>query len=429
MANLQLKCPCCGGALEFNDKTQTTVCPYCDSQFTAADLKAYTDELASQGQEDTSWDESMVQAFTNEEKKGIKIYSCDSCGGEVIVEETTSSTTCPYCGNNLLVAKELSGDLKPNYVIPFKNDKEVVKENLKKFFKKKPLLQGSFSKENVIEEIKPLYVPFWLFDADVDGKVNYKGETTRTWSDADYDYKETKYYSITRGGVIAFDHVPVDGSKKMEDQLMESIEPYDFSEAKEFNAAYLAGIAADRYDVDKDVTFNRATERFRDGTVVAFMSDIKGYENVRVSESTLQFSNTNACYALYPVWILNTKWKDKSFRFAVNGQTGKIAGNLPISVGKSFMFWFIFFLIPMAICVGLGFALDALLIMLGVGVIVGAIIATSILLGMRKVNKNVKFEYGASNYVRPDSFAINYRKSLFLYSKVTKTPRPKNNSK
>ena len=175
MANLQLKCPCCGGALHFDDKKQLTVCPYCDSQFTAEDLKAYTQELDSHEQEDTSWDESMVQAYTNEDKEGIKIYSCDSCGGEIIVEETTSSTVCPYCGNNVLVAKELSGDLKPNYVIPFKNDKEAAKESLKKFFKKKPLLPGSFSKENVIEEIKPLYVPFWLFDADVDGKVDFRG--------------------------------------------------------------------------------------------------------------------------------------------------------------------------------------------------------------------------------------------------------------
>ena len=179
----------------------------------------------------------------------------------------------------------------------------------------------------------------------------------------------------------------------------------------------------------KDITFNRATERFRDGTVQAFIGDVKGYENVRVSESTLQFSNTNACYALYPVWILNTRWKDKSFRFAVNGQTGKIAGNLPISAGKSTMFWFIFFLIPVAICVALGFVFDALLILAAIGVITGAIIATSVLLGMRKVNKNVKFEYGAANYVRDNSFNINYRKSIFLYSKVTKTPRPQSSKK
>ena len=434
MANKQFKCPCCGGSLQFDDKSQNIVCPYCDSQFTPESLKDYTDELASQPQEDTSWDESMVQAYTNEEKKGIKIYSCDSCGGEIIVDETTSSTCCPYCGNNVLVSKELSGDLKPNYVIPFKNDKEVVKENLKKFFKKKPLLPSSFSKENVIEEIKPLYVPFWLFDADVSGTVEFKGETTRRWSDSNYDYRETKVYSILRGGNIAFDHVPVDGSKKMEDQLMESIEPYNFNEAVEFNAAYLAGYAADRYDVDKDVTFDRATVRFRDGTVQAFRRDISGYDNVSMTRTNLQFDNTNAAYALYPVWILNTKWKDKSFRFAVNGQTGKIAGNLPVSVGKAFGFWFMFFFIFLAVIGGaIGGILAAnsgditgLFIGLGIGAIFAIVIATVIVLAMRSKCKNVKFQYGASNYVRDNSFGINYRKSIYLYSRVSKTRRAQN---
>ena len=434
MANKQFKCPCCGGSLQFDDKSQNIVCPYCDSQFTPESLKDYTDELASQPQEDTSWDESMVQAYTNEEKKGIKIYSCDSCGGEIIVDETTSSTCCPYCGNNVLVSKELSGDLKPNYVIPFKNDKEVVKENLKKFFKKKPLLPSSFSKENVIEEIKPLYVPFWLFDADVSGTVEFKGETTRRWSDSNYDYRETKVYSILRGGNIAFDHVPVDGSKKMEDQLMESIEPYNFNEAVEFNAAYLAGYAADRYDVDKETTFDRATVRFRDGTVQAFRRDISGYDNVSMTRTNLQFDNTNAAYALYPVWILNTKWKDKNFRFAVNGQTGKIAGNLPVSVGKAFGFWFMFFFIFLAVIGGaIGGILAAnsgditgLFIGLGIGAIFAIVIATVIVLAMRSKCKNVKFQYGASSYVRDNSFGINYRKSIYLYSRVSKTRRAQN---
>ena len=434
MANKQFKCPCCGGSLQFDDKSQNIVCPYCDSQFTPESLKDYTDELASQPQEDTSWDESMVQAYTNEEKKGIKIYSCDSCGGEIIVDETTSSTCCPYCGNNVLVSKELSGDLKPNYVIPFKNDREVVKENLKKFFKKKPLLPSSFSKENVIEEIKPLYVPFWLFDADVSGTVEFKGETTRRWSDSYYDYRETKVYSILRGGNIAFDHVPVDGSKKMEDQLMESIEPYNFNEAVEFNAAYLAGYAADRYDVDKETTFDRATVRFRDGTVQAFRRDISGYDNVTMTRTNLQFDNTNAAYALYPVWILNTKWKDKNFRFAVNGQTGKIAGNLPVSVGKAFGFWFMFFFIFLAVIGGaIGGILAAnsgditgLFIGLAIGAVFAIALATTIVLAMRSKCKNVKFQYGASNYVRDNSYGINYRKSIYLYSRVSKTRRAQN---
>ena len=423
MANKEFKCPCCGGTLQFDSKTQEVVCPYCDSHFAMSDLKEYTDDLASDKEEDTAWDESMVQAYTNEDKKGIKIYSCESCGGEIIVEETTASTSCPYCGNNVLVTKRLSGDLKPNRVIPFKNDREAVQENLKKFFKKKVLLPHSFTKENVIEEIKPIYVPFWLFDADVEGKVRFKGEIVRRWSDANYDYRETKYYSIVRGGNIAFDHVPVDGSEKMEDKLMESIEPYDFKEAVEFNAAYLAGYAADRYDVSKEVTFNRATERFRDGTIQAFRSDIHGYDNVSLSDSNLQLSNTKTLYALYPVWILNTKYREKPYRFAINGQTGKTAGNLPISPLKVTMFWFLFFLAFVGMITGIGALMDYILEGMVAGAIIGAVVATVIVLMMRRANKNVQFQYGAASYVRSGSFSINMRKDIYLYRKVTKTRR------
>ena len=422
MANIQLKCPCCGGTLEFDNKTQMVVCPFCDSQFTTEDLKAYSDDLASDKQDETAWDESRVQEYTDKEMKGMKIYSCDSCGGEIIVDETTSSTKCPYCGNNLVVSKQLSGDLRPNYVIPFKNDKEAVQQDLKKFFRKKPLLPGSFSKENVIEEIKSLYVPFWIFDADVEGKVRFKGETTRTWSDSNYDYRETKYYSIIRGGGIAFDHVPVDGSSKMEDKLMESIEPYDFSQAEEFNIAYLAGIAADRYDVDKDVTFNRATQRFRDGTIQAFRDDVHGYSNVTVQDSNIQLSNTKANYALYPVWILNTKWKDKNYRFAVNGQTGKVAGDLPVSVPKFILFYLLFFLLVGGAVFGIAFAISAEWL-IGLGLIMGLVVATVILLAMRRANKPVRFQYGAANYVRPNSLFINNRKEIYLYRTVSKTRR------
>lgn len=430
MANLQLKCPCCGGALEFDNKSQHVICPYCDSHFTTEDLKAYSDDLANDKQDDTAWDESRVQEYTNAEMKGMKIYSCDSCGGEIIVDETTSSTKCPYCGNNLVVSKELSGDLRPNYVIPFKNDKETVQGNLRKFFRRKPLLPNSFSKENVIEEIKSLYVPFWLFDADVAGRVRFKGEITRTWSDSDYDYKETKYYSIIRGGEIAFDHIPVDGSSKMEDQLMESIEPYDFKEAEEFNVAYLAGYAADRYDIDKTVTFNRATQRFRDGTIQAFRKDVHGYSNVTVQDSNIQLSNTVTNYALYPVWILNTKWREKNFRFAVNGQTGKVAGNLPVSPLKFFLFYMLFFLVIGGAAFGLTFWLsESALVGAIVGVLSGALFALLILLIMRRANKNVKFQYGAANYVRDNSLRILERKELYLYRTVSKTPRPKSNNR
>ena len=423
MPNKELECPCCGGTLHFDSTSQDIVCPYCDSHFSVDSLKQYSDDLASDKVEDVSWDESTVQAFTSQEMKGMKIYSCESCGGEIIVEETTSSTSCPYCGNNILVSKQLSGDLKPNTVIPFKSKREDVIGSLKKFFKKKPLLPGSFSKENVIEEIKPLYVPYWVFDADVEGKVRFKGETTRRWSDSEYDYKETKYYSLVRGGNIAFDHVPVDGSQKLDDKLMESIEPFNYDEAVEFNAGYLAGFAADRYDVSQEVTFNRATQRFREGTIQAFRSDIHGYDRVTYNDSNLQLSNTNTVYALYPVWLLNTKWRDKSYRFAVNGQTGKVAGDLPVSPGKFILFFAIFFLPFVGIGVGIGFLFESLVIGITAGAIIGIIVALVATLSMRKKNKNVQFQYGAASYVRAGSFAITERKDIYLYRNISKTRR------
>ena len=426
MANLEFKCPCCGGALNFDNKSQNIVCPYCDSQFSAADLKEYTDDLADAGTEDTSWDESMIDSYTNEDAKGMKIYSCNSCGGEIICEETTSSTTCPYCGNNLVVSKELHGDLKPNYIIPFKKDKDFSIDALKKFIRRRPLLPHSFSKTNTIQEIKSLYVPFWIFDADVTGKVRYEGIKVKRYTSGDYDVKEENHYSVVRGGGIGFEHVPVDGSKKMQDELMESIEPFDFNEAEDFNVAYLAGYAADRYDVSKDETFGRATTRFKEGTIAAFRRDIKGYDSVEVKDSTLQFSNTEAKYALYPVWLLHTTWKEKHFYFAVNGQSGKIAGNLPISPIKFTLFMFMFFLIFGGAIFGLVFALkgdgDFAMPAL-IGVFAGLIISLSIMFIWRRKMKNVRFQYGAANYEKQDSLFIDYRRDIFMYRKVYKTKR------
>ena len=86
-----------------------------------------------------------------------------------------------------------------------------------------------------------MYVPFWLYDSDADAQLRFTATRTRFWSDDDYDYTETSYYSVRRDGVLGFDAVPVDGSSKMEDDLMESIEPFTMSDAVPFKTAYLAG--------------------------------------------------------------------------------------------------------------------------------------------------------------------------------------------
>lgn len=228
---------------------------------------------------------------------------------------------------------QLSGALKPDYVIPFKLDKKAAKAALQKHYGGKKLLPKVFKDQNHIDEVKGVYVPFWIFDVDADANIRYKATRVRTWSDSDYDYTETSYFSIARGGSIGFEHVPVDGSSKMADDLMESIEPFDFSKAVDFQTAYLAGYLADKYDVDAEQGINRANERIKKSTEDAFASTVQGYTSAMPEASSVRLHNGRAKYALYPVWLLNTTWNGQKYTFAMNGQTGKLVGDLPLDKG------------------------------------------------------------------------------------------------
>ncbi len=335
---LEYKCPCCGGAISFDSTLQKMKCPYCDTEFDMETLASYDSVLNVEQVEDMSWETSAGTEWTDGETDGLRSYICKSCGGEIVGDETTAATSCPFCGNPVVMMGQFTGALKPDYVIPFKLDKKAAIAALKKHYGGKKLLPKVFSDENHIDEVKGIYVPFWLFDADVDASIHYKATRVRGWSDANYIYTETTYYSISRGGSVGFEGVPVDGSTKMADDLMESIEPYDFSQAVDFQTAYLAGYFADKYDVDADQSIEHANERIKKSTQEAFASTVQGYATVIPEASSIRLQNGKAKYALYPVWLLNTTWEGQKYTFAMNGQTGKIVGDLPLDK-KAYKKW------------------------------------------------------------------------------------------
>ena len=326
----QYKCPCCDGAIEFSSREQRMKCPYCDTEFEMETLEAYDRELKEESSDDMTWDTTAGGEWTEGEKEGLRVYVCQSCAGEIVTDETTGAASCPYCGNPVVMKEQFLGDLKPDFVIPFKLDKKAAVEALKRHYKGKLLLPKVFSQENHIQEIKGVYVPVWLFDTEAQANMRWKATRVRSWSDSDYIYTETQHYSVTRGGTIAFDHVPVDGSTKMDDALMESIEPFDFSQAVDFRTAYLSGFLADRYDVGSEQSVARANDRIRTSTEQAFASTVGGYTTLIPVCNHVQLKNGRAKYALYPVWLLNTTWNGKNYHFAMNGQTGRFVGDLPM---------------------------------------------------------------------------------------------------
>ena len=305
-------------------------CPYCDTEFEMETLEAYDRELKEESSDDMTWDTAAGGEWTEGEKEGLRVYVCQSCAGEIVTDETTGAASCPYCGNPVVMKEQFLGDLKPDFVIPFKLDKKAAVEALKRHYKGKLLLPKVFSQENHIQEIKGVYVPVWLFDTEAQANMRWKATRVRSWSDSDYIYTETQHYSVTRGGTIAFDHVPVDGSTKMDDALMESIEPFDFSQAVDFRTAYLSGFLADRYDVGSEQSVARANDRIHTSTEQAFASTVGGYTTLIPVCNHVQLKNGRAKYALYPVWLLNTTWKGKNYHFAMNGQTGRFVGDLPM---------------------------------------------------------------------------------------------------
>ena len=335
----QYKCPCCDGAIEFDTQVQKMKCPYCGNEFEMETLAAYDEALKGQQESNMTWQTEAGAEWQPGETEGMRVYACNSCGGEIVGDETTAATECPFCGNPVVMMGQFSGSLKPDYVIPFKLDKKAAKEALKKHYQGKILLPKAFKDENHIDEVKGIYVPVWLFDADADARIRYKASRVRTWRDSEYNYTETSYYAVLRGGSISFERVPVDGSTKMEDALMESIEPYNFAEAVDFQTAYLAGYLADKYDVTAEESIDRANERIEVSTAANFAATVQGYTSVVPVDTNITLENGVAKYALYPVWLLNTSWNGKKYTFAMNGQTGKLVGDLPMDKG-AFWRWF-----------------------------------------------------------------------------------------
>ena len=323
--------------MEFDPKTQKLKCPYCDTVF---DINDYVASHSS-GSEATSADQYNTES-KDENGQDLFIYSCGSCGGEILATETQGAMKCPFCSNNIVVQNKFDGVFKPDYIIPFAKTKEDAMEAYKKHVKSKRLVPKVFLRDNHIDEIRGVYVPFWIYSATQNYSGSFEATKIRTWQDSEYIHTETSYYDVQRVGTEDFTNVPEDGSKEMPDDLMESIEPFDTSAMVPFNMGYLAGFLANKYDVTAEENRARAEQRMAASASLDFRNTIQGYSSVIPRFENSKTSNERHKYAMYPVYVLNTTWKGKNYLFAMNGQTGKLVGNLPASLSQTFKYYFPF---------------------------------------------------------------------------------------
>jgi predicted RNA-binding Zn-ribbon protein involved in translation (DUF1610 family) len=342
----EYKCPNCGGAVKFDSTIQSMKCPYCDAEFEIQALEEYQKELApssSSPNDNYNWDGSDAgKDWDVKELDDLTTGSCPSCGSELIGDKNTVAMVCPNCGNSQIVLRRLEGMLKPDYVIPFKLEKKTAVETLKKFYNGKRLLPNFFKEENRVNSIQGLYVPFWLFDARSQAHIRYRATKTKMWSDSEYSYTKTDFYSVVRDGGMEFEKIPVDGSEKMDDDFMDAIEPFDYKQIKDFQTAYLSGYMAEKYDVDAEKGKERAGKRIKKTVETEFAKSVTGYSSVTTESSVVDVTGGKVSYSFFPVWILNTKYNKENYMFIMNGQSGLLAGRLPVDNRKVWKYLLMF---------------------------------------------------------------------------------------
>ncbi|MBQ6680375.1 MAG: hypothetical protein IJM76_10240 [Lachnospiraceae bacterium] len=332
------KCPNCSAPLSYDPERGLVVCENCGSTFDINQLH-YGENGPTVGDPasaslEFNWGQFQNAFSGNGAMEDMTVYNCENCGAVIEVDANTTATKCPYCDSNVILSARVSGGLKPNAIIPFKITSKDLPDAVNRFYGDKKLLPKNFFNRNELSKVQGIYIPFWLYNCTVDGPAEFAGTRTRMFRQGDYNVTETAHYRIVRDAHMAFQNIPCDASTKMANDLMDSVEPYDFSELREFNGAYLTGYLAERFDSTPDKELERASGRLMKSATDVINSTVSGYENVYFTSNGMRITSADVKYALLPVYLFSCKYEGVDYRYAMNGQTGKIVGDLPVSDSK-----------------------------------------------------------------------------------------------
>ena len=344
---LDNKCPACGAPILYKPNLKKWKCDYCKSEFTLEEIKKYNN---ASNEKNNIKEEVKKEIQKENDNTNYYEYNCKDCGAKIIADENTAATFCVYCGNTAILKEKLSGKFAPDMIIPFKNEKEKAIEAFKSLNKGRPLMPNFFNDEKNIEKIKGVYIPFWLYDVKVNGELDATSTTSTTWTVGDTVYTKTDTYRLEREGEMSFNKIPVDGSTRFDNDIMNTIEPFNYSELEEYNHAYLSGFLAEKYDVDEETSFKDAEERSLNSARDTIKDDM-GMGIKTIVNDTLASTKLLTKYVLLPVWMINVKYKDKFYTFAMNGQTGEFVGNIPVDKKKAFIYGILTFVITFILVV------------------------------------------------------------------------------
>lgn len=323
MSAISLKCPNCDGELIFDPGTQKYKCEYCNSLFLEEEIRpAEAESVESEA------------AAKSEAEAGI-LYTCPSCGAEIVTDATTAASFCYYCHNPVILKGRLEGAFLPDQIIPFSIDKETAKREFLQFFQKRKFIPKAFFQKNQMEHLSGVYFPYWVYRVSMKGRITAKGTNVRVWRGGDLEYTETSFYEIEREGDIELKDLTKSALKKANSVLGEGILPYRMEEAKAFSPGYLSGFLAEKRDIEKIEIQNGIQGETEQYAQKMLRESIRGYQTVTGVRSGFASKREQYAYTLFPIWTLTYRGRDdKIYYYSMNGQTGKVCGKLPIDYKK-----------------------------------------------------------------------------------------------
>jgi predicted RNA-binding Zn-ribbon protein involved in translation (DUF1610 family) len=329
-------CPSCAGNMIFDPKKQKLVCLYCSNESEINFEKENINEYDFYNAENTS-----NKNWGNEKR----IIKCESCGAETVLDENITAQFCAFCGSSHIIKTEESAGIVPESLIPFKISKDKAAELFLNWKKKLFFAPKALKSSYTMERMKGVYIPFWTYDSNTFSdytaeRGTYYYVTETEWVEEEGERKQvTKQvrktsWSFVNGNYSKFfDDILINASQQINKHKISKLEPFNLNELVQYKPEFLSGFLAERYSVDLKSGWNLAEETIKSNLRVEIQHHIDGDEVRSLNVSTV-YDGIKFKHILLPIWISTYVYKDKVYKFMINGQTGEVDGESPVSIVK-----------------------------------------------------------------------------------------------
>ncbi len=313
------KCSNCGGYMTFDASLGKLRCLSCKQEEVVEDYEAEFESYACQDESNVYHDGEARQ------------YLCRQCGSAVVTDNRSAVSDCPFCGNQMTLGERLSGEDAPAQVVPFRISEKEAAKAFRKWRRKLPFSPHDFPKGQEVGKVTGIYFPVMCYDLRAQGEVMVDALRRKKLVTPEDEREEISHYDLYRKNDLSFREVLVSNSGNVSDCLLEKMCPYDFEQSQSFSSVHLSRCFSEKNVKSPEEVFLSAQKKAEKYVEEYLLHSIDGYEEAAIDEKKYEIGKSAAKYVLLPVWLVMHHGRDEEYIFAMNGQTGKIASDPPVS--------------------------------------------------------------------------------------------------